>query len=295
MFDAVYLPMLRADGFRHMAVDEYLLECCRSGGVSAALRFYEWKPPAVSLGHSQPFELLDLSACREQGIDVVRRITGGGALLHSQELTYCFVIGRDPARVAVRPREAASAVARSLILGLSGLGVRAARTLLSRPPDRTGGETPAVGGSAGAPGGESAAVCFMSGVENEVEVSGRKLAGCAHKCTREAFFSHGSVMTGPGHLRLARLLKPNSESSRAVLGQGMAERSVSLSELLPEAPAVDEMESVFRSAFESVFGLSLRPEGLSPAAGELVEEWAAEKRAALAAAFRAVEPSGGVR
>jgi len=275
-----------------MAVDEYLLELCRGGCADAALRFYQWEPPAVSLGYSQAFDLLDLAACRDEGVDVVKRITGGGALLHWQELTYCLVLRRDSAAGAVRPRETANAVSRSLVLGLSRLGVEARARSRSRRPVERSDAAPAAEG-AGSPEGRFTDLCFASGVENEIEVSGRKLAGCAHKLTREAFFSHGSVMTGPAHLRVARLLRQHAGPSATRLARSIAERSVSLSEVLQGAPAVDEMERELRSAFESVFALRFRTEGLSRDGARLVGERAAEKRAALAAALQAVRSTGG--
>jgi len=336
----IYLPRLSADGFQNMATDEYLFELCRGEGISAALRFYEWKPPAVSLGYSQPFHLLDLEKCRERGIDVVRRMTGGGAILHCEELTYCFVIRRDSTRAGAWPKEMANAVSRSLVLGLSRLGVESSarggkrrRVTVEESSGSRGcvkcdrreeprGRRPADPGAC-APGEAPhrpdqrlTDICFMSGAEKEIEVSGRKLAGCAHKFTREAFFSHGSVMTGPGHIQIVQLVRcaagtpagpgqasgssahcgggegqashgtvenGDGEPARAVLAQGMAERSISLSELLARLPAMDEMELAFRSAFESVFELSLRPESLSPAGAGLVAERAEEKRLTLAA------------
>ena len=281
---AILIPRQSADGFRNMAVDEYLLELCRAGRVGAALRFYEWEPPAVSLGYSQSFDLMDLAACAEQGIDVVRRITGGGALLHWQELTYCFVLRRGAAAGGRWPRETAGAVSQSLVQGLSRLGVQASARRRTRGTADRAGPDPA------APG-----LCFMSGAENEIEASGRKLAGCAHKSTREAFFSHGSVMTGSGHVHVARLVRANTPPSSAGLALSMAEKSISLSELLGEVPGAEEMESAFRTAFESVLGLRFRPDSLSAAGARLVEERAAQKRSVLAAAVQGAQMTGGAR
>ena len=281
--DAILVPRQSADGFRNMAVDEYLLELCRGRDADAALRFYEWKPPAVSLGYAQSFDLLDLTACLDQGVDVVRRITGGGALLHWQELTYCFVIRRDTPAAGAWPREVAGAVSRALRAGLSAMGVPAS--------SRT-----SANGAADRPGRRGASdLCFMSGAENEIEVSGRKLAGCAHKFTREAFFSHGSVLTGPRHVQIARLVRTDARCRAIGLAESIAERSTSLFQLLGRVPPADEMESAFKSAFESEFGLRFRPTELCHAGTALVEVRAAEKRSALASAVQAVKLTGGAR
>lgn len=291
-----------------MATDEYLLELCSGGGARAALRFYEWEPPAVSLGYSQPSGLLDLEKCRLEGVDVVRRISGGGAILHWQELTYCFVMRRDCTKALRRPREMANAVSGALVAGLCRLGVEAVARGRERERDDPG--LPAAGPERARKrrphGGGLSDVCFASGAENEVEASGRKLAGCAHKLTREVFFSHGSIMTGPAHLKLVELIDdPMKGPSRGVkrvyrkhadqsapdprrssLASEIASRCVSLSELLPGLPLPDELELAFKAAFESVFEFAMRPGRLSSAGERIVRQRAAEKRSALAAAGR---------
>jgi lipoate-protein ligase A len=196
--------------------------------------------------------------------------------------------------VAAWPRQTAGAVSKSLVLGLAKLGVRAsARARTRRAVDRHNAALKAQSGSASASTAGLSDLCFMSGEENEIEACGRKLAGCAHKFTREAFFSHGSIMTGPSHVHVARLVRADALTSPDDVAQSIAEKSVSLSQLLPAPPAAGEMEAAFKSAFEEVFGLSFARESLSRSDVGLVEERAAEKRAVLAAESRAAQPTGG--
>src|SRR5690349_2496197 len=89
-----------ASGAWNMAVDEALLEGVASGRSPATLRFYSWRPACLSLGYFQPFGIVDVSGCRARGVDVVRRPTGGRAILHDRELTYSLtlpasVLGHD--------------------------------------------------------------------------------------------------------------------------------------------------------------------------------------------------------
>src|SRR5512139_2190743 len=76
-----------------MAIDEALLRLHARGESPPTLRFTQWQPPAVSLGYFQRRHSLDLEACRHLGIDIVRRHTGGRAVLHQHELTYSVIAG----------------------------------------------------------------------------------------------------------------------------------------------------------------------------------------------------------
>ena len=79
-----------ATGAANMAIDESLLETVRDGG-GPILRTYGWNPPTLSVGYGQDLAGIDLARCRELGIGIVRRPTGGRAVLHWEELTYCYL------------------------------------------------------------------------------------------------------------------------------------------------------------------------------------------------------------
>ncbi|HEV2149493.1 MAG TPA: hypothetical protein VGR37_18985, partial [Longimicrobiaceae bacterium] len=101
-----------------MAVDAALAESVRQGGLPV-LRFYRWDPPCLSLGRNQPAAgRYDLDALRARGVDVVRRPTGGRAVLHDRELTYSVAVA-DGALGG--PRECYAAVNRALVAGLRRL------------------------------------------------------------------------------------------------------------------------------------------------------------------------------
>src|SRR2546423_9952589 len=76
----------------NMAVDEFLLDCWAAVGAPPTLRFYGWAPPCLSLGYFQPFGVVDVAGCRSLGVEVVRRPTGGRAILHDRELTYSLAL-----------------------------------------------------------------------------------------------------------------------------------------------------------------------------------------------------------
>jgi len=84
------------DAFFNMALDEALLLSCQKRASPPVLRLYLWKPPAVSMGYFQSAEkTVNLKKCKDRGIDVVRRITGGRGVLHEDEITYSVCASLD--------------------------------------------------------------------------------------------------------------------------------------------------------------------------------------------------------
>jgi lipoate-protein ligase A len=169
------------DGAWNMAVDETLTETVEAGVSPPVLRFYGWQPPCLSLGYSQPFEVADSTYCAEHGIDIVRRPTGGRAVLHDVELTYAVA-----ARLAEPPfptelQACYRAICTALIAGLRQLGVEA--ELASQPE---GGYVPPT----------EAVPCFVGPAAGEVVVKGRKLIGSAMRRLGGAFLQHGSLLQG---------------------------------------------------------------------------------------------------
>ena len=115
-----------ADGFTNMAVDEALLEVFALRVALTTVRFYSWSPPALSLGYAQSIEReIDVKQCTSLGIDVVRRPTGGRAVLHDHEVTYSVVISGDDPRVSSGVLAAYLTISQAMIRGLSYLGISA--------------------------------------------------------------------------------------------------------------------------------------------------------------------------
>ena len=107
------------DAYTNMAIDEALLQ-----SEAPVLRFYRWRPPAISIGYFQKLEEeIDLEECKRQGIDYVRRITGGKAVLHDKELTYSFVISQDLMPKSII--ESYKIISKAILIALGNLGLKA--------------------------------------------------------------------------------------------------------------------------------------------------------------------------
>ncbi|MGH7463716.1 MAG: lipoate--protein ligase family protein [Longimicrobiales bacterium] len=243
-----------ARGHVNMAVDEALLRSVQRGGAPA-LRFYTWQPACLSLGRNQPARhIYDAVRAAAAGIDIVRRPTGGLAVLHDRELTYCVVAPLAPfggARAAYRAINAA------LVEGLRCFGVAAAQA----PGVRTRG-----------PLLETADPCFQAPAPGEVVARGRKLAGSAQRCERGVVLQHGSILLSGSQARVLDLLCEPAFRPAAPTG------FITLEELLGREPDIWQLAAAMCRGFERMFGTRLAPAPLDPDENATVEELAGRYR-----------------
>jgi lipoyl(octanoyl) transferase len=208
-----------ATGWWNMAVDEALLAAAAVGGPPT-LRLYAWDGPWLSLGHAQPFDDAGLAACREAGVEVVRRVTGGRAVLHGADLTYAVTAREDalPAGLDASYRVLSDA----LLVALRGLGVAAER----------------VAHGPVAVAAEGAFDCFAEAANDELCVGGRKLAGNAQRRAGGALLQHGSIRLAADPVAAARIAGTGlGATSLGELGLAPAAARRALSEALPKALA----------------------------------------------------------
>ncbi|MCY3771442.1 MAG: biotin/lipoate A/B protein ligase family protein [Gemmatimonadetes bacterium] len=208
----------------NMAVDEALFNAGGRDPGIITLRIYSWTPPAVSLGYGQDVEdEIDPGQCDGHGIELVRRITGGRAVLHDQELTYSLVV-----------RESHPALG-----GSSGVMIRRVGEALIGTLRQFGipGEL-APDGHCGMGGKND--VCFTATGRYEITVRGKKLAGNAQRRSGGRVLQHGSILLGPGHRRLPLLMPGHAHARRDAIARLLNERTTSVSELIPRVPSFKE-------------------------------------------------------
>jgi lipoyl(octanoyl) transferase len=236
----------RMDGRRAMAVDEAIAESVGAGASGPVVRLYGFSPPTLSLGRFQKFRPAgSLERLAADGITLVRRPTGGHAVLHDNELTYSVTLPKD-ARVAAeataeaaaesapassrgaRKREVYEFIARVLLAGLTELGLRGVINARQHGdvhnPD-----------------------CFGSAGEYEISApDGRKLIGSAQMTTRTAVLQHGSIpLSNPGN-RVPRYIAMDEALE--------SHPPTCLDELAGRALTFDEVRDAFRRAFQRELG-----------------------------------------
>ena len=206
-----------AHGAWNMGVDEALLaNAVRTGRPS--LRFYRWQGPWLSIGYGQILERGRIEACRRAGVGIVRRVTGGRAVLHGNDLTYALAAreGQLPAGLMA----SYELVAGILVRALESLGVEAvAGPFLSRQESFEHRFRTDPSRAAGRPK-RGDFDCFARPASREICVGGRKLAGSAQRRAKNGILQHGSIRLAPDPLeaRRASSLSGAGATSLAELG-----------------------------------------------------------------------------
>jgi lipoate-protein ligase A len=202
------------NAFYNMAVDEAIMILHSQNKVPPTLRFYSWEPAALSLGYFQKAKTdIDYQNCQDQGIDLVRRLTGGRAILHDQELTYSLIIREDYNLLADSIEKSYQQISSGLVKGLQNLGIPA--------------ELKAVERGKKAPTGHSAA-CFDAPSWYEVILDNKKLIGSAQRRKNNVILQHGSLPLVIEVDKIFRLLNYSSEQDRKKARRIFSAKSTSL-------------------------------------------------------------------
>ena len=192
-----------------MACDYALSQMCSASGGDALLRLYTWKRPAISLGFHQKSEDIDREKCAADGIEVVRRPTGGRAILHWGEITYCFIY--PAANDSGKPmlKDVYARVHRGLAAALQRFGAAVGFASADRKPQP---HNP---------------LCFATSAGTELELNGKKVVGSAQRLLEGSILQHGSILLTDHHLQMPEFLLLE-ESKRAALKKLLAKQSAHL-------------------------------------------------------------------
>jgi lipoate-protein ligase A len=221
-----------APGEENMRRDIALLDACARGEIPGAVRLYGFAPACLSLGRMQPLDDVDLAACARDGLDVVRRPSGGRAVLHDQEVTYSVVCRSTDPVFGGRVLEACSRIHEAVASGLALLGVSTTPRAMPANLRRDARE------------GAAVADCFARPAAHELlDHRGRKLVGSAQARRAGALLQHGSVLLEPP--RAAAYLHGDAGSTAGGVGvRELLGRQVSREEL------VAALAAGFRGALE---------------------------------------------
>jgi len=248
-----------ARGAWNMAVDESILEHIGRGEAIPTLRLYAWDPPCLSLGHAQPFSDVDMNRLQQRGWEVVRRVTGGRAILHTDELTYSVIAPTNEPRVEGSVLESYNRLAQALLLAVQTLEIP-----VEMKEDKVKqNETPNP-------------VCFEVPSTYEITVNGKKLIGSAQARKKEGVLQHGSLPLTGDFTRICQALVFENESARKEASKRLLERATTVESALGMEISWEKAQQAFVHAFEAQLGLSFErgelSESESKRAAELVKE-----------------------
>ncbi|MBC7185473.1 MAG: lipoate--protein ligase family protein [Calditrichaeota bacterium] len=257
-----FLDTGAALGAWNMAVDEAMAIEAAQGVATPTLRVFAWQPPCISLGYHQRVEEIDRERCLADGVELVRRPTGGRAILHHEELTYSVVIPASSPWFGEEVAQTYELISLALVEGLKSLGVAARfeRAQQTEVDYRRG---------------EFSVPCFSSSVRNEVLWKGRKLVGSAQRRYEGAVLQHGSILLGSAHLRLVDYLAGLDEQKRARYREHLRQRTAAVNEIAGREVSFAEMAEALAKGFARGVGVSVR-------SGELTEKETARATELLA-------------
>lgn len=231
-----------------MAVDEAILESVGSGFSLPTLRLYAWDPPCLSLGYAQPVGDVDLPNISLHGWEIVRRPTGGRAILHTDELTYSVSGTNQDERLCGTVLESYRRLSAALLTALHILGVSA--DIKDYLPDE---QKPDRGG----------AVCFEIPSNYEITFDGRKLVGSAQARRKNMVLQHGSFPLSGDIARITEALKYDSLATRLRSAEKVRSRATTITSALGSPVSWATAADALASAFAESLNLSLVPSNLT--------------------------------
>lgn len=251
-----------SNAFYNMALDEAIMISHSKNEVPPTLRFYSWEPAALSLGYFQKAKTeIDYQSCQNEKVDLIRRLTGGRAILHDQELTYSLIIREDYKLLADSIEKSYQQISSGLVKGLQTLGVPA--------------ELKAVERGKKAPAGHSAA-CFDAPSWYEVILNHKKLIGSAQRRKNTAILQHGSLPLVIDAKKIFKLLNYSSEQQRKKARRIFAARSTSLKKAGYDF-SHSELEKALAAGLAQALEIEFERGNLTQAEIELAKKLAVEK------------------
>lgn len=253
-----------ASGAWNMAVDEAILEGSYRTETLPTLRLYAWSPPCLSLGYAQPIGDVDLTALAQMGWDLVRRPTGGRAILHTDELTYSVIGSSNEPRLAGSVLESYQVLSEALLAALHNLHVPAEaqeKPLLASGSDPKG------------------PVCFEVPSNYEITVGGKKLVGSAQARRKQGVLQHGSLPLFGDLSRITQALVFQEKTLRRYAAERIWQRATTVEHSLGRSISWDQAAEAFRIAFAQTLNLDLQPAELTADEREHAEQLVKEKYA----------------
>ena len=230
-----------ADGATNMAIDQALLENTETNS-RPAMRVYGWFPYCISLGYHQSEDDIDFDLCRKKHIDVVRRPTGGRAVLHAEEITYAVIVPQSASIFQRSVTAVYNLISLGLLTGIKKLGIPA--NFAKRSIDLRDHYKKV----------ESVS-CFSASARNEIVVNGKKLVGSAQRRFHGNILQHGSILLGSAHLELPELINKSDSQLRQRMRTELMNKTVSLCQCLGREISFKEVVDNIKKGMEETLSI----------------------------------------
>ena len=244
----------------NMAMDEALMNWHREGLIPPTIRFYLWENPTLSIGHFQKLNGIHMEAVHDHQVEMVRRMTGGSAVLHADELTYSIVITEKHASIPRSVSEAYYILSKGVVAGYANLGIAVDYAVPETEERKT-----------------KTAVCFEKSALYEMVVAGKKLSGNAQTRKNGVLLQHGSIPMRIDIDLLFDLFRFPSEVKKQERKRQFFHKATTIDELTGKRHTYADLHAAFHDGFQHGLGISLHPITLSDAQWDEVYKLAQEK------------------
>ena len=218
-----YLVTKGNSAAKNMAIDRAVLVANSEGKVPPTVRFYTWSPPAISIGYFQGLsEEVDLEKCKEFGVEYVRRITGGGAVFHEDELTYSIVIPESHPHIPKNIMESYGRICGAVMKGLKNQGIDSVYAPI-----------------------------------NDIISGGRKISGNAQTRKLKTVLQHGTVLLDVDVEKMFSILRVPNEKIRDKMISDVKQRVTSIKHILGKYVSFDDSVNSMKKGFEEEFNVEL--------------------------------------
>ena len=252
-----------ANGAWNMAVDEANLISVYNNAAPPTLRLYAWEPGCLSLGYAQPYSEVNLSALEEHGWDLVRRPTGGRAILHIDELTYSVIAPQSEPRLKGGVLESYLRLSTALLEALRMLGLEPQANEIASNQDPKAPNP----------------VCFEVPSNYEITVNSKKLIGSAQARRKDGLLQHGALPLYGDLTRITSALVFPDASAQEEARVRLLAHATTVERELGHALDWKQASQAFQDAFSRVLNLDLQPGQLTTEEIRLAEELVHEKYA----------------
>jgi lipoate-protein ligase A len=242
----------------NMALDESIAIAVKQENAPPTLRLYGWDMPSVSIGCFQKIMDMDVGYCTKKNIPLVRRLTGGRAVLHGDEITYSFSSQTTSGPFSNGLLDSYKKISTAFDLALSKMGISPELKLVRAPR-----HLPLCDRHSKSPS------CFQSVSYGEITINGRKVIGSAQKRWTDALLQQGSIPLVPDGDDAAKVF-------RLDMAQDMKDSFVGLRDVLPGFISQDFKKAI-RISFEETFSVKFAVSSLSPAEISMARKLEAEK------------------
>jgi lipoate---protein ligase len=232
---------IETNGAMQMAIDEAMLTARSKQLVPNTLRFFSWKPVCLSIGYFQSLEKeIDVKKTKEQSVDIVRRYTGGGAVLHDKELTYTLAVNEKD--VSLNIIKSYEIICSAIIIGLKKLNIESEFKPI-----------------------------------NDILVGNKKISGNAQTRKKGVLMQHGTILVDVDVKKMFSLLKVPDEKIKDKMIKSVEERVTSIQKEIGHEIRIEKLSEMIRKGFEDVFNVEFEESELTEYELQIAEKLFREK------------------